>query len=982
MAQSRTSDRTRDDDDDDGQMTEIAESPSESSPRATSPVNRSTTGFCRKCGALAGQWFNAFHQVTSSYFLPTLVGSYSTQLRATVHHKTASIGTELNGCTVDPLKCAACDTPLGFQVVDTPPEKASFRGRGLFKLSRIELRCQVAPNRFIPVEPQVQSPDTLAVEDSPNPATTHTPAMEVDSRPHPAMTGPRHMLYEQHHDQHHHRPFEQSRQSLPPPQTARSPPAPLALHGAPQKSPSNPPLASPSHAVKPGHDVQYAPPPPPRQSPREPSHPNSRLPSSAPQSHPHSPAEQRPNGQTYPRPPQEVQLDAIERLQTQMSQNSSALVAQSRDMRRYEETLQHEGENLRREFTAHFHQQNVEIRRVDEAVGRLQHEMLGVRELLEGLTREVHVTRELQARAGVAAPGHPISGQDTALELMAQQMAVMSHKTNEVETLKITIEIMKNKIQRLEDAAAADLPAQVPTSQNASPRAAPVRPVHPPAAAPHRVVPNQVPQIDIPVPSQRTQSFQSQGSQSAAVTPDTSQRPEPPQTHNGWATVNAGVKRTHATGTNSPQDSAAPSIGSPDKRPKLVPGTQSQHAYAFEHMDPDDSDAARMQTHRHTMPAQSTPAGSIPHSTLASQHHFIPYGTQDAPSEDSWRPESQRIGAEVRTPRGRGRGGGPGSRGGRVRKSMPPQYAHPLGTPEWERDDWHGVPDSQISPDGYYNVARSSRGIVRRGSGGSGGRGRRPGSSGGRSVSLGLQGVTAGLGVGFPIDPYAHTKKTRTKPIRNADGVLIRKDGRPDMRSQSSAANLRKVHARKEDEEHQGSEQGFTPTPSNLHHSTSMQSTETPSPTRYGHRGQDLTESQKKHTHVMSKIFPSGVDEVSKDHDYARKLFEENRDHTAQPRTAQHQHHHHHGDESRGRPLEIKREHAEERRVPETQSPNDGDIDMDHAEDHADDEGQTPGGQSDRSGQESQYHDAAEHESQEQPPSHQPEARMQHAPAP
>jgi hypothetical protein len=37
-------------------------------------------------------------------------------------------------------------------------------------------------------------------------------------------------------------------------------------------------------------------------------------------------------------------------------------------------------------------------------------------------------------------------------------------------------------------------------------------------------------------------------------------------------------------------------------------------------------------------------------------------------------------------------------------------------------------------------------------------------------------------------------KKTRTKPIRNSDGVLIRKDGRPDMRSVSSANNLRKSH--------------------------------------------------------------------------------------------------------------------------------------------------------------------------------------------
>lgn len=43
-------------------------------------------------------------------------------------------------------------------------------------------------------------------------------------------------------------------------------------------------------------------------------------------------------------------------------------------------------------------------------------------------------------------------------------------------------------------------------------------------------------------------------------------------------------------------------------------------------------------------------------------------------------------------------------------------------------------------------------------------------------------------------------KKSRTKPTRNANGILIRKDGRPDMRSISSAQNLRKVHAKKEAE--------------------------------------------------------------------------------------------------------------------------------------------------------------------------------------
>lgn len=675
-------------------------------------------------------------------------------------------------------------------------------------------------------------------------------------------------------------------------------------------------------------------------------------------------------------------MDAIERLQTQISQNSSALVAQTRDVRRCEETLQHEGENLRRELQTQLHHQTGEIRRVDDAVARLQHEMSAIRELLEGLGREVHAVREIQARAGAAVPGHPISGQDSALELMAQQMAVMSHKANEVETLKITIEIMKNKIQRLEDAAAI-APPQMPPSQYASPREAPVRPAqvaHPPAT--YRAVPNQVPQIDIPVASaQRNHSYPSQGTQSVAVTPDTAQRPEVAAAQGGWVAVNAGVKRSHTNGVDSPQDSVCPSIGSP-KRPKLAPieprgsysDSQNQHVYAYEHADTDESDGARMQTHRHTLPStQNGQAGPPPpQATLPSQHHFIPYGSQEAPSDEGWRAESQRLPTEVRTPRGRGRGGGPGSRGGRVRKSMNAQYSHPLSTPEWEREESLGVSESQMSPDVYYNVARG-RGIIRRGSGGGGtSRGGRPGSSGGRSVSLSLQGMPVGATIGLPIDPYgppsyAHTKKTRTKPIRNADGVLIRKDGRPDMRSQSSAANLRKVHARKE-EEMRESEYGYTPTPSNLQHSTSMQEAETPSPTSREPQTQDLTASQqKKHSHVMSKIFPDGVDEARKDQDYARKVFEEDSSHKPHSRT---QHHHH----TRDHP-NVKHEDSPNENVTESYTPT-SDVDMDRHEEHADDESQTPGGQSDNSGRESQYHDATEQESIPSHPQEQAQAEQ------
>jgi hypothetical protein len=43
-------------------------------------------------------------------------------------------------------------------------------------------------------------------------------------------------------------------------------------------------------------------------------------------------------------------------------------------------------------------------------------------------------------------------------------------------------------------------------------------------------------------------------------------------------------------------------------------------------------------------------------------------------------------------------------------------------------------------------------------------------------------------------------RRGRTKPIRNEEGVLIRKDGRPDRRSQTSAENLRRMISKKAEE--------------------------------------------------------------------------------------------------------------------------------------------------------------------------------------
>lgn len=166
-------------------------------------------------------------------------------------------------------------------------------------------------------------------------------------------------------------------------------------------------------------------------------------------------------------------------------------------------------------------------------------------------------------------------------------------------------------------------------------------------------------------------------------------------------------------------------------------------------------------------------------------------------------------------------------------------------------------------------------------------------------------------------DSPIEVKKTRSKPVRNEDGILVRKDGRPDRRSQSSAANLRKVHARKEEQQREG-EAGSTPTGLRPSGSTGP---DTPSPTPHGYPDLDVTDSvRKKHRDILGRIFPDGLDSSRKQHDYAHQVFNEDRDHTAHPRAQVNR--------AAKAPLHIKKERTERSEIAETQAPTNGDVEM------------------------------------------------------
>ena len=699
----------------------------------------------------------------------------------------------------------------------------------------------------------------------------------------------------------------------------RSPPTLAPLHSVPQKYANMLPSISP--ALKSAHEVS--------QDAKPPQYPGDAAADAPKDLAPRPRAVDEPvysNGHHHSRPPQEVHPDAGERMQPQTSQNASVPTPQTRLVEDFEERIRQVEANLRREFQAHLHRQDGDIRVLGEAVQGLHQDTHNLRQSMETVVRDLRKTRsELRARGFDGAPGPaapvpvsaaPGSSQDAALELMAQQVAIITHKAGEIDMLKLTIEIMKGKIHRLE------------TAEPSQPAVVAYQPPHATQAVQPGPQPTQVAVIQTHShgPPMVSQNHHSHEGPTPASTHDLAQRPVAEQNQVGWATVNAGVKRNHQDGTESPRVDVTPTIGSTMGSPKRQKMTNMDTQSLY--------DASQTPSRIHT-PTQTLP--SQPHSVSESgpgpqsQHPvYIPYGNQEGPLGDGWRPDSERI-IQQRPLRGRGsRGGrGPGSRGGRVRKSLPAS-TRPPGTPDWERESWQGMNDGQTPPSGYYNqTPNPTRTISRRG-------GMRGGySPSDRAASIGLH--NGGMGVDSPpLDQFGQPKKSRSKPVRNADGVLIRKDGRPDMRSQSSAANLRKVHARK-DEQQREEESGSTPISRQY---TTSAATNTPSPDHQETSTDPNISSsvQKRHNNILGRMFPNGLDASRRDNDYAHQVFNEDNDHTAHTRRRSH----HTSQQTMAKhPLPIKTEHYDETPDAASQRSN-SDVDMDRTEAPTEDEGRTP----------------------------------------
>jgi hypothetical protein len=86
--------------------TAVAEIPNvteDASPHPDMPRDQSTKGYCKNCGTNIGEFYNSWHKVTGSYYVPALLGSYRSLLKSSGKQKAAARGTAIEGWCVSPI---------------------------------------------------------------------------------------------------------------------------------------------------------------------------------------------------------------------------------------------------------------------------------------------------------------------------------------------------------------------------------------------------------------------------------------------------------------------------------------------------------------------------------------------------------------------------------------------------------------------------------------------------------------------------------------------------------------------------------------------------------------------------------------------------------------------------------------------------------------------------------------------------------------
>ncbi|KAK4905207.1 hypothetical protein LTR49_025485 [Elasticomyces elasticus] len=494
---------------------------------------------------------------------------------------------------------------------------------------------------------------------------------------------------------------------------------------------------------------------------------------------------------------------------------------------------------------------------VEQAVGRLQQEMGNVVAVLHEMRAELH------ARPQVMEAARHDSGD---MDVLTSQIASVTSKANEVDGLKMQVELMKNRMKRFEEHGSPARPGTSSTHHEMY-ESTPMPSQHamqgqhlPPMRTASTFAPSADRMYGAPAPN----VLPSQVNQEAAGS--------------GWAAVNSAIKRPFEEQQHQSPYGPPSAPGSP-KRPRLAPimprsslieenspfrPSSMQQMVMPAPPDVSAHSRSRAQSNSSQSHAQSQMLPT-PASANTSAYRFIT-STAEVDMQVGWRPEPEST--EQPAPPSAGRGKGKGSRrrgGGRGRGSRGGAQHRRIDSQELGAVDPQSTEQtgSQASPSEYPSATDLMSGGFA--------------YTGGSSVDRPEHAE-------FPATPVSgqypdtfgtqadlllsnSSKKSRSKPTRNADGVLIRKDGRPDMRSVSSANNLRKVHAKREAERAEADGKiptSVAPALSNLFSDDEHEARSgTPDSTGVDDGDVDDQGAQERHQQLMGRMYPHGAEHHS-----------------------------------------------------------------------------------------------------------------------
>ncbi|CAD0106125.1 unnamed protein product [Aureobasidium uvarum] len=511
--------------------------------------------------------------------------------------------------------------------------------------------------------------------------------------------------------------------------------------------------------------------------------------------------------------------------------------------------------------------------RMDSTIEALRHEQRNMYAVVD------EVRHELRARGSAPEHQHPDTSE---VDILTQEVQNISAKANEIAGLKMQLDILRSQVRRLERHGSPGASGATPSESLGHEQVSHAPPVvagfvtNTPSAPEQRPLLYQTPMEnrlpapitvnpELPDPRVQSESRTLPGIRSIDPnTPLSSWRPagaiapppsapmvgsspqiEAPAPGNGWAAVNTNTAPKRLISEPS-FESTTPGSPKRQRLAPLMPRTYDQQSPAQGsspyHSVSGDS-LPTVPTLQSTQNPSNESTGSVP--PQPNPLRFVQFASGlESTSEESWRQGPGSMMDKTRDSPRRGRGGR--SRGGR--KSGGPEGDR--ATPEWEPR-----PDSVHilnPPEGHGGPVQASDQPSE--------------TTAGMYPDPHFMPITTTADVASSNHP---TKKTRTKPVRNADGVLIRKDGRPDMRSVSSAMNLKKVHAKKEAERANNKENSAasedtkdksTPYSASEHDAGEMSAA---SPSVDGHATDGETSILERHQETMRKVFPHGIDNPS-----------------------------------------------------------------------------------------------------------------------